>query len=430
MKFLQDVTYTVVQDGKFISDDIMKKYQDALNYRDILGTKEGNKVNFVGFIILNKDILVSFPKQFLSNEELEKISMEKQKMKEYIDIIFCVIKKCANKKGEKYLGIKDEFESSYPFSAFYEVYNYYKKYGLFIDKREIKRFGFNGNIQWKETVQKSPIVISKNKLLFMPMVIKDKVFEYVFISKCMAYVIDNTIHQYHSFIRLNKTMVDTGDIDFDNNKLVIAELRKIKRNIFKDIQKKLIDSLINFFEKKRSGKYIQIKVYSFNLIWEELVENYLCKRFISVNKKNNQFSLSFSDKDKSIKNRLLFNKKRIYPDIRNSTPIVTYRLEPDHYVIDGDNRYIFDAKYYEDINELNYKQVAYYFLLKSYDAKIDSDRKKNNLITYNALLLPTFKSIEECKIHFNLNPKYNMDEDEFIILEQYINVQKIMRNYI
>ena len=77
-------------------------------------------------------------------------------------------------------------------------------------------------------------------------------------------------------------------------------------------------------------------------------------------------------------------------------------------------RYIFDAKYYQNLKSLDYKQVSYYFLLKHAEATRDSENNVvSNIQTYNALFLPT-ELDEHSEVHFELDSFYNVDEAEFV----------------
>lgn len=101
----------------------------------------------------------------------------------------------------------------------------------------------------------------------------------------------------------------------------------------------------------------------------------------------------------------------------------TYRIEPDYYYNEGKCRYIFDAKYYSRIESLDYKQISYYFLLRYID-----NENNDELITYNALILPT-SGPQIKRVHFDLDKVFNLNE-EFRVIEYYLNVKEIIRSYL
>lgn len=422
------IKYDITQDGTLLDQDLQKKYDTLLNYRDIVGKEEGNYVNFVGFIINEDRVLVSFPKHFLAKEQRETMTDNPIKIRKYTSLLFRVIFKYSKKNSEKHIGVKKELNRGYPFQQFFNIYSYYKKYGLFTNEREIKKFGYHGNISWKDTIRKSPMLVNDGNLLYIPMVIKNKVNDYVFISKCMTHVVNSTINRFSLFLDLNKIPLDTNDIDFNNREFVISKLKKLSHSLFKDIDKQLIKDLIFFFENEKYGtRTIQTKIYTFNLIWEELVNSYLTKHFININPVTKHLQIN---ENKIYNNN--FHKPLLYPDIRNKVNTKNhfgYRLEPDSYLIKDTCRYIFDAKYYQNIHNLNYKQVSYYFLLKWHNSDMNSTGNEEPLETYNGLILPTDTDYK-MKTHFSLNPDFNKDEKSFVIIEYYLNVLKLMNNYI
>ena len=106
------------------------------------------------------------------------------------------------------------------------------------------------------------------------------------------------------------------------------------------------------------------------------------------------------------------------------------------YLIEDNVRYIFDGKYYEEVKELNYKQVAYYFLLKHHEGikkEVGDEIVVTPLLTHNILILPTDMEQNDkknYKVHFDLNTEFNRDETELKIKEQYCNTKDVMKAYI
>jgi hypothetical protein len=410
----------VVQDGEFVNPNTNRLFSNGLDPKDFIVNQDGERYNFVGFIFNNDKVLISFPKHSFSSTDLESLPNNKVLLNKYIRILFNCIKRTVNHKNDKYVGIRNELNSDYPFIDFLEVYKYYKRYGLFTNEKEIKKFGYVGRISWKDTINKSPKIINNHNLLFLPLIIKENIEQHVFISKCMAYVIDSTLERFSLFLEGEKTNLHTRDIDFSNTSLVITQLKKVKRTLFKNIHQHLVDTLISFFEqeKNKGGNY-QLKIYSFHLIWESMVKEYLRTKFYGI---NGRLEIEWSD---SVRNNN-FDKKVAYPDMRGKNG---FSIEPDYYLVLDDKRYIFDAKYYQKLTKLDYKQVAYYFLLKHFETNRDeSGSIKNELETYNALILPTEYEIYS-EVHFELNPEYNLNESKFVIMAYYLNTVKVMEHY-
>lgn len=410
--------YYVVQDGDLVDPVIKKLFSDVLDIKDF--NENGERYNFVGFAISNELTMISFPKHSFSLSDLDEIANKGPMLSRYVRILFTCLKRIVDNKNDKYAGVRNEMNSDYPFLEFFEVYNYFKRYGLFTNEKEIKKFGLSGRISWKDTINKSPKLINNNNLLFLPLIVKENIEQHVFISKCMAYVIDTTLEKFSLFLDGDRAKLNTRDIDFSNKSLIISQLKKAKRMLFKNIHQHLVDKLISFFErdKNRGGNY-QLKIYSFHLVWESMVKEYLRTRFLGI---NGRLEIEWSNAIQSNN----FEKRVFYPDIRGKSG---YSIEPDYYLVLNDIRYIFDAKYYQRLNDLDYKQISYYFLLKHFDAIKDKHGEiVSELRTYNALILPT-ECEEHSEVHFELNPNYNLNETSFTIIAYYLNTLKVMESY-
>ena len=92
----------------------------------------------------------------------------------------------------------------------------------------------------------------------------------------MIYAIDYTLELFYT---LWKKPLINGYIfqkKYINNKAyVIEQLHSIEKNLYKDMHKRLVSSLIDLYENITSGGQYFIKHYSFNSIWEDMVEKYL-----------------------------------------------------------------------------------------------------------------------------------------------------------
>lgn len=415
---MSDFKYTIVQDGSLLGEDIKKTFYGYFDYRDIKGTSKGDYFNFVGFIFLKEEALLSFPKHYFTDEELIELNQNLNQLHidSYSKILFKIIQKNISKKNKRLYEVNQEINKIYPFESFLNIYQYYQKYGLFSKEREIKKFGYNGKILWKDTFNKSPMVINNGNLLFMPTVIRKGVTDYVFVSKCMAYVINSTINKFHFIFDMPRVHLEFRDIDFTNNEKIISMLNQIKPNLFKDIHLRLIDDLITYFRHENRGNtQLQVKIYQFNLIWEDMINVYLNKYFLKIDNDELIFE-SISDKKND------FNKGKFYLDSRRAK-MPTYRIEPDYFYNEGKYRYIFDAKYYNRIESLDYKQISYYFLLQHID-----NESNDVLKIYNALILPT-SGPQIKKVHFDLDKVFNRNK-EFRIIEYYLNMREIIRSYL
>lgn len=386
-----------------------EKINVSLERRDTIividDNRESEILNFSGIIQQGNNIFVSLPKNYITN---------KMTLLEDIQLLFKTIMKHHQNNQELYFTKSANLKTNYPFNAFFDIYNYYQKFGIYHEEIIETKEGYSGNVSWKETLNKSTKVVSKKGILFLPLRIKKSNQKEVFISECMAYAIDYTIKQFSIFLNIPIVGGQSLKKNLINNKTyIIRELYNLKREIFKDVHKKLLEDLIIFFENIPSGGTYYLKHYTFSTIWENIVEKYLNYHFVKIVSNK----LIFDDEKKM---RNTFKKTIFYPNAANETQ----NIQPDHYFTKDKEQFIFDAKYYKNINGIDYKQLAYYFLL---DKISDETHRKKYKITHNALILPGNK---EQKVHFIFKPEFNRDESSFIIYEYYLDVKKGMNVYI
>ena len=408
--------YYLVQDGDPSNRTIDNIFKDLLDVEDYKIRNGVSYFNFVGLVVVKDQTLISFPKHTFTPERITYLGENNKEVQFFSKLLFKSISKASNRKDT---GISDEMNSYYPFSQFSLVYSYYRKYGLFRNEKQIKKFGYGGRISWKDTLNKSPKVISSGNLLFLPLIVKENVAQYLFISKCMAYVINSTLEIFSDFLDGERVRLNTDEIDHAEKKYIVSKLIQARRSTFKRMHQDLIEALISFFQRVnlKGGGY-QLKTHSYNLVWEDMVKDYLNVKFLRIDNRKVVWS---KDRQKNS-----FAKKSFYPDILGRQG---YRLDPDHYLIMDSVRYIFDAKYYQNLKGLDYKQVSYYFLLKHAEATRDSENNVvSNIQTYNALFLPT-ELDDHSEVHFELDSFYNVDEAEFVIMAYYINTINVMYSY-
>ena len=386
--------------------------------------QEKRKVyDFVGFIINDTNTLAVFPKHFYNESDLSNLNATISNRLEDVSLLFQVLCKyiyndLKSSKANRYYGSVPEYEADYPFKAFFDVYDYYKKYGIYFQEDNHIVKGQTGKISWKHTIQKANTVISNGNLLFVPLYSKKKNIKNDFISECMVFVINHTIESFPFLINLSPVSGFAKNNNLINNRAYILKLLYQEKNrMFKDIHKKLVSSLIQFFEEfdsKKHGGNIHLKINYFNNIWQTMVNKYLNDCFIGISATEDEILFD----DSLQKSAVSFDKQTIHIDDSNND----FYIELDHYGIAADEQYIFDSKYYFELRDLNYKQFTYDVIL---DYKANKSRKTK---TYSALLLPGDK---QNGFHFRLKPVFGkLAEKDHEIINQYLNVKKIMQHYI
>src|SRR5699024_9698287 len=147
---------------------------------------------------------------------------------------------------------------------------------------------------------------------------------------------------------------------------------------------------------------------NFEGYWEHMVEGYLSSNLYSV---EDSGELIF----KKDSNKYRFKKDKEYIEnleVRESGLSRNFSVEYDNLYIKSDEiAYLFDYKYYKDIRDLDYKQMAYYYILKSSENYINSK-------VVNGLILPTEEEYYN-RVHLDTRDREGLLEDLFIV-EHYL----------
>lgn len=408
------------QDGALYDESLLGRYGFKLdNQRDIreisvydsvTGEKTGEKrpvFDFVGFVTnADNDMLLVFPKHYRV-EDKETDSR----------IIFDCITKHRQKKPDIYMGRENEerYKSNFPFSAFFGIYEYFQTYGLYAEDEIFIKPDIGGRISWKDTINKSEKYIISGNLLMLPLYYRKNYHFPGFITECMIYAIDYTISKFGVLLDARETGQNFPQFDYlEEREYVISILQQLKQQCFKDNVLTLLDYLIDFFAGVNIGGSYYLKHYSFSSIWEDMVTDYLCKYYKGVDAAHRVIF------DKVLPAGVSFKKQTFHT---NSAKPEQY-IAPDHYGENGDVQMIFDAKYYTEIRGMNYKQIAYVFMLremKEQGASLPKYRK-----TYSALILPS--EGRDTKIHFQPSAEFGSCDD-LIITEEYIDIREVMLEY-
>lgn len=411
------------QDGSDVEKSIVTLFPLQLGDTRFIKSENRSVFDFVGFVIKEDAILTVFPKHYLPELTIEDANKGMLDLSEDSRLLFRTINKYINEtnskaKADKYIGEMAEYESDYPFYAFFDVYDYYKRYGVYYEEENTVISGQCGKISWKHTMQHSNIVASNENIIYLPLYSKKKNPKAAFISECMVFVINYTIHCFPSFLQLKPINSQKVSMDFvANRRYVLKQLYQAKNHVFKDMHKKLVDSLIRFFEEldtQKHGGYVHVKINYFNVIWQTMVNKYLNDCFVGIDTTDNRILF-----DESISKSSVSFRPRTYVIDASSHQ---FEVELDHYGFGENEQYIFDSKYYGDIRELNYKQFVYNTIMDNYA------NQGRRMITYSALLLPGLKS---AKLHLDLlTPFGKLSNNNHQIIEHYLDVKTVMKHYI
>lgn len=399
-----------IVDRNSISGFHFDENRDIVKQNKIEGNNELNQndeyFNFVGFVTNdNDDIYTVFPKHFEVSDNIEYD----------IKLLFKVLRTHIQKHPSEYFGpLSDQiYKSNFPFESFFKIYDFYEKYGLYFDETIFIKTSGN-KISWKDTIRRSQKYIIDGKITIFPIYYK-KTYRYnTFLTECMIFAINYTLHKFSSFINLES--IDSYSLNtslINNIEATLYTLYEMKNITYKDKILDLIDCLIRYFSELKIGGNFYIKHYSFSSIWENMVESHL----------NNYYSCIDDGKivlDYSHKYNNSFKKETFHPNAVNDS----HSIEPDHYYIDGNNQLIFDAKYYNKISGINYKQICYHLFLK--DIK-DEEGNKKYQNTFSCLILPNEK--RDTKEHFKIKKQFSNYINDITIMEEYFDIRKVMELY-
>ncbi|MDC8001525.1 hypothetical protein POV26_10790 [Aequorivita todarodis] len=409
------------QDGNSVNKNYKKYFEliQGLDTRFKQKKIDLEVYDFVGLVCKQDQTLVVFPKHFYSQETLKELLNDDTYILNDIVLLFDVIQKYLlnqNPKALKYAGKKLEFESEYPFASFFSIYSYFQQFGIYTERVTRTKIGYRGKISWKDTIRKSAKIYNGQGLLHFPYYVKENKSKQVFISDCMAFAIDYTIERFSFLFNLPKTNHKQLSFDFfENNEYVVKHLQSMKNEVFKDVNRKLIFDLIEFYsdlKEHRQGGDIHIKIKYFNLVWEDMVGHYLNNHFISIDNENKMiFDIN------NFNSKTTFSKKSFNVDKSDNR----FTIEPDHYFIDDERQYIFDAKYFDSLASLNYKQYSYHEMLKS---KIEDNK------TVSALMLPS-ENDNSTEVHFILSDEYTQENtSSTTIISQRLRTKDVMITYL
>lgn len=405
--------YIYEYDGQVLDEKIIKEFELDVKNKELIYS-DGNLISdFVGFVYKDDKILVVFPKHY--NDNLTEISNDD------IELLFKVFRqynKDPNRAtAEKYYGYKNNFESDYPFEAFYKVYDYYIKYGLYKNSFVRDRANCNNRISWKTTMRKSSIVVSNDNIVYLPVYSKVEEEKHTFIGECMTFIINHTIDLFPFIAGMKRVKEMSNTIDLiKNRELALRELHSYRGKIFKDSEIKLIDAIIQYLEEIKNiakGGAIHIKIKYFDLIWERMINKYLNEHFEGVDSQGKKLLFN-TEKINAIK----FRPESMPIDSRFNDRNI---IRPDFYFENENIMYVFDAKYYRDLKDIEYKQLAYTLLL-------GNRHIKGAKAICSALFLPGRK---DSGLNLFLNEEFKQLKDGCnYIIEQYLDVKMLMGDYI
>lgn len=402
---MKKIDIDIINDGEEIKNIDKYKELGILDYCNIYNKKA--TVGFVGVVIKKDKVVLSLPKKY----ELDKNVSSEEKIEILRKILNIFTSINVKSEGNVDVGENEQF----PIKSYLELYGYYKRFGLYKSIEKYKESGFYGNVDWNRTINLKDKILQKNGIIFDSFIITKNRDVDVFLGECMDFVLSDASNYSDILDIVRKYRSLYSNKIFNNIDLVIKILNSMKNRYFKDIEKKLIQNIINYFNWKSSSKdNFRLLTLNFEIYWEKMVDIYLNKKFVGY--ENDSIKWGKNQKYK-------FKKKTevVEKPIKRNKP---WEIELDHFCETEDTVYIFDSKYYNDISSLNYKQLFYSYHIKS----LEEFKNKKKI---NALLIP--KSNNKNIIDLNEIDNIHIDRtnlDEVKIMEHYLDLDDVIETCI
>lgn len=400
---LSNILFT--NDGKEVKKDFVDNW-NIRDYCDVYNRKI--TISFVGLVIHKNKILFSFPKHY----DFQSIS-EDEKMECMREILSVISSNRIKVKGSFDNDSKD-LKEEFPLRAYINIANYYKKFGLYKNQERYSVVGYNGRINWNKTINKSNKIFQEDTVLFYPFILSKIRSKDVFISECMDFILSDAFKYIKLIDKVISYKPRYNNKIFNNFPLVCNKLKQLKSKYFKNSEKKLIDSLIEYLTWKTKLKdNVRMLTLKFEDYWEDMMMEYLNRFFFDV--KNDEIVWKEGQENTFIKPSQKSTESEVMEEKLNR---LSYKVQYDHFMKTENKIYIFDSKYFNEVKKLNYKQLFYHYQLKQKYKKED-----NRIEIINGLLLPT-----ERKYHINVHID-RTDLDDVKIIEHFINLKEVIINY-
>lgn len=413
-----------------------RKVPDGFTETELLPkdlVKNGN-LAFVGLVLNSKQTLLSLPKYFVASENPVNESPH-EKLKQARLVLQVILKFMTNDRNNNLspleLNLDQQSErinnSFYSLLSFWRVYSYYLRYGWYHQELIQSRLGDHGRIDWHRTVQIAPKLIDGGNLYFGGFYRYRRQEQTNFVTLCMKYVIYHTISLFGDLLAIPYPEELSSIVPAQlNPEAAVAELSDLLSRTFKDRDRELLISLINFFQDNQNSDEVVLVIPNFQSVWETMVAKYLNRHVQGVGD-NGQPDIS--PHVLPADQQLVFKKPNMKPDQRKDKQGHQGDMEPD-YVADNDTTlFIYDAKYYGTDNHPDvYKQLAYAMMLGNQGLYSDKDAFQR---LSTAFILPS---------RGQLDPKcvFKITEDEYnplwpvslAVYECYLNFFTVMKDYV
>lgn len=402
-----DYHFEIINDGDNLTESFCGEW-DIYPYCDRYN--ERLNCSFVGMVIKEDNILLSFPKHYNVENAIsrgEKLQLLKA-MKDILHII---------ERDRQLYGVEPgQLSDTIPVDAYYYILRYYLEFGLYHRQIRDTSKGYKGHINWHKTINTIRPLLSDGNFVYSPFIVNCEYDESIFITECMDYVLYDFYKSFQSLLDdIHPYKRKFYNPIFDEYNFCISKLQTLVGRLFKDHERLLLNSLIRYFQwKSNHSKSSKFLTLYFEWFWERMVNSYLSSHLQIM---GHDYKITKESQSSNLK---IIKPDNIDIEENKTRGRGRFSIQFDHYLNIITNRrrqliLLFDSKYFSnDVNSFNYKQAFYYYYLRG---------KYKNAIIKNALVIPT-SGERKTIVHVD-----RQHIDGLYIREEYINLKDVIDYY-
>ena len=402
-----DYHFEIINDGDNLTESFCGEW-DIYPYCDRYN--ERLNCSFVGMVIKEDNILLSFPKHYNVENAISR-GEKLQLLKEMKDILHII------ERDRQLYGVEPgQLSDTIPVDAYYYILRYYLEFGLYHRQIRDTSKGYKGHINWHQTINTIRPLLSNGNFVYSPFIVNCEYDESIFITECMDYVLYDFYKSFQSLLDdIHPYKRKFYNPIFDEYNFCISKLQTLVGRLFKDHERLLLNSLIRYFQwKSNHSKSSKFLTLYFEWFWERMVNSYLSSHLQIM---GHDYKITKESQSSNLK---IIKPDNIDVEENKTRGRGRFSIQFDHYLNIITNRrrqliLLFDSKYFSnDVNSFNYKQAFYYYYLRG---------KYKNAIIKNALVIPT-SGERKTIVHVD-----RQHIDGLYIREEYINLRDIINDY-
>lgn len=402
-----DYHFEIINDGDNLTESFCGEW-DIYPYCDRYN--ERLNCSFVGMVIKEDNILLSFPKHYNVENAISR-DEKLQLLKEMKDILHII------ERDRQLYGVEPgQLSDTIPVDAYYYILRYYLEFGLYHRQIRDTSKGYKGHINWHQTINTIRPLLSNGNFVYSPFIVNCEYDESIFITECMDYVLYDFYKSFQSLLDdIHPYKRKFYNPIFDEYNFCISKLQTLVGRLFKDHERLLLNSLIRYFQwKSNHSKSSKFLTLYFEWFWERMVNSYLSSHLQIM---GHDYKITKESQSSNLK---IIKPDNIDIEENKTRGRGRFSIQFDHYLNIITNRrrqliLLFDSKYFSnDVNSFNYKQAFYYYYLRG---------KYKNAIIKNALVIPT-SGERKTIVHVD-----RQHIDGLYIREEYINLKDVIDYY-